>query len=876
MLPLNRSLHPSHPHPSERTTFRTPGLTADPTLTGPRPMTLTGPRPLALTWPLALALALIMAPAILLAHPSPAAAQDGETGRVEGRVTAAEGATPLPGVQIEVEGTDRRVISDERGYFVLRDLPAGPATLAAQRLGYEATSVEVTVEGGERVVRHIELTSQVIGLDPMVVQSRRTRMVGDPLTLSSIPGSAHFLTLQDLEARKVPHDNVHDILRRIPGVNVQEEDGYGLRPNIGLRGTGVSRSSKVTLMEDGVLIAPAPYAAPAAYYFPVTGRMEAVEVRKGSSQIRYGPRTIGGAINLVSTSIPDERRWELDTRGGENQTLRVRARGGESGEHFGWLAETYQLRTDGYKELQGGGDTGFRVSDYILKLRANTAREAGRYQELELKLGYHDELSDETYLGLTQEDFRASPMLRYPASQPDVMDTEHSQIQLRHFFQPTERLDLTTTAYHNSFARNWYKLHSVMGTGISSVLDDPQAYATELAILRGADSDDDAFFARANNREYYSQGVQTVLGVRLGDGAVRHDLEMGFRLHRDEEDRFQWEDGYRMANGQAVLTSEGTPGTQDNRVGAARAFAAYLQNEMALGDRWTLVPGVRYEHIELTRTDYPTDLPSRAEPTRVRSATVSAVTPGLGAVLALDPSTHLFGGVHKGFSPPGPGVSRDTRPEESVSYELGLRTRRGGMGLQVAGFFSDYSNILGQATLATGEARTGEMFNGGAARASGLELSLDHDLAGNGALAVRLPVSASYTYSRATFQTDFESDFGPWGTVEKGDHLPYLPTHQFSASLGVEDAGWRLSGSVNGATAMRTRAGQGTMAELESTDRFLTLNLDGETELPGFSGASLYGGIQNVMDRPYVVARRPAGARPGLPRTLFLGVRLAF
>src|SRR5690606_32293699 len=131
-----------------------------------------------------------------------------------------------------------------------------------------------------------------------------TRMVGDPLNLSAIPGSAHFLGPQDLEGRKLAFDNVHEVLRRIPGVNVQEEDGYGLRPNIGLRGTGVERSSKITLMEDGILIAPAPYAAPAAYYFPVAGRMEAVEVRKGSSQIRYGPRTIGGAINLVSASIP--------------------------------------------------------------------------------------------------------------------------------------------------------------------------------------------------------------------------------------------------------------------------------------------------------------------------------------------------------------------------------------------------------------------------------------------------------------------------------------------------------------------------------------------------------------------------------------------
>ena len=108
------------------------------------------------------------------------------------------------------------------------------------------------------------------------------------------------------EIEKFNYTNIDNLLGQVPGVNVYQEDGFGLRPNISLRGTSPERSSKITLMEDGVLIAPAPYSAPAAYYFPNVGRMQNVEVLKGSSQIQYGPFTTGGAMNFVSTEIPDE------------------------------------------------------------------------------------------------------------------------------------------------------------------------------------------------------------------------------------------------------------------------------------------------------------------------------------------------------------------------------------------------------------------------------------------------------------------------------------------------------------------------------------------------------------------------------------------
>ena len=700
----------------------------------------------------------------------------------------------------------------------------------------------------------------------------RTRLVGDPSRHDAIPGSAQVLTRQDLEAQNSAYDNVHDVLRLMPGVNIQEEDGYGLRPNIGLRGTGVQRSAKITVMEDGILAAPAPYTAPAAYYFPVTGRMEAVEVRKGSSQVQYGPRTTGGALNLASSSIPTRTSWSAELAGGQNSTFKARGRVGGRTENVGWLLETYQLRTEGFKDLVGRSNTGYGVGDYLGKVRVNTDRDASLYQELEVKVGVNVHRSNETYLGLTDGDFRDNPTLRYPASQPDVMNADHRLLQARWFVSPGDLWNLTATAYRNDFSRNWYKLQSVLGSGIGTILDDPVGHAAELAVLRGADSDPDALKVRANNRVYFSQGLQATVGLRFGEG-VMHDVEIGGRLHADQEDRFQLEDGYEMSSSTMLLTSRGKPGSQSNRVAHAKAVAVHVKDDLRVG-RWTLSPGLRLERVDFSRTDYSKDDPHRTEPTRVRESRVTAWMPGIAVSIAADPQTHVFAGIHRGFGPPAAGADPDTRPEESINYEVGVRFH-GGSGIATSAtlFYSDYTNILGTATLSTGDDGSGDQFNGGAAEVAGVELALGLDPLRNSAGTLRLPISVAYTFTSAAFSTSFDSDYDPWGTVVSGDELPYLPRHQFSAVVGLEGLGWGVTLSTFGASTMRTEAGHGDLDASSSTDAYAVLNLMAKYHTP-YNG-TLYLGVQNLLGATYIVARRPAGARPGLTRTVMAGFRIA-
>jgi len=227
------------------------------------------------------------------------------------------------------------------------------------------------------------------------VEMEVVEIIGSKEDAKEIAGSASVITEEDLETYE--YTDIHKILSNVPGVNFRPEEGYGLRPNISIRGTYADRSGKITLMEDGVLIAPAPYSASSAYYFPTAGRIAGVEVLKGPAAISQGPYTIGGAINLLSTPIADETGGLINQEIGEDGTSRTHLHYSFVGKNAAMLIETHNWQTDGFDSIKGSNeDTGFDKDDLVIKLRLNTDADANVYQELNIKYQDSDESSDQS------------------------------------------------------------------------------------------------------------------------------------------------------------------------------------------------------------------------------------------------------------------------------------------------------------------------------------------------------------------------------------------------------------------------------------------------------------------------------------------------
>ena len=133
------------------------------------------------------------------------------------------------------------------------------------------------------------------------------------------------------------------------------------------------------------------------------------------------------------------------------------------------------------------------------------------------------------------------------------------------------------------------------------------------------------------------------------------------------------------------------------------------------------------------------------------------------------------------------------------------------------------------------------------------------------------PLELSYTYTNSEFLSDFESKFDPWGSVQKGDELPYLPTHQLFTEFGFLSQDASIFFRLKNTSAMRTKAGNGTLENEYSTEDLTQIDITSEYKLNNKS--NLFLTIRNITDSKSIVARRPAGLRPTLPRTLSAGIR---
>ena len=372
----------------------------------------------------------------LASGPHRAWAQPAE-GTIAGQVVEAETNVPLAGATVaaQVSGRLRGTITDADGRFEL-GLPHGAATLTVRSLGYETARENVLV--GDEPSRRLQIALEPTALEIRGVEVLATR----DLDYERLPGAATRLSTADIQMMQPV--GTQELLEYVPGIYGASDDGVGnARLSIGIRGLNPRRSSRVLVLEDGIPIQPALYVYPNMYYNPPVERIERVELIKGSAAIRYGPQTMGGVINYI-TSRPRE------AFGGEGQ-LTVGANGYASAftELGGFgsrnVVPEVQLlvkRGDGYREHNA-----FAQANLTAKLNVRV----GPRSTLFVKANGNVETYEATYTGLTEYSYAADP--GFNPKDDDRFTVRRAALDAIYSRAIHPRLSSLTRAYLNVFDR---------------------------------------------------------------------------------------------------------------------------------------------------------------------------------------------------------------------------------------------------------------------------------------------------------------------------------------------------------------------------------------------------------------------------------------
>ncbi|GGY11200.1 ligand-gated channel [Litchfieldella qijiaojingensis] len=569
-------------------------------------------------------------------------------------------------------------------------------------------------------------------LDTLVVQGD---WLGNPTEeeVRVYPGARTVIEPEQL------HDsgalNIEDAMRSVPGVQVLDETGTGILPNIGLRGLNPLRSERLQMLVDGYPIAIGPYSNIGVSLFPVTLQsIDTIDVVRGGAAVHYGPNNVGGVVNFLTKPIP----------GDIEQTLSERVTIAEDTGHV--FHDTY-YRVGGFVtddlalqfQANAQGGEGFREHSEtdVQNFQVDAEYFIDDRHTLDASMQYY-EVDAELPGALSPEAFEKD---RTDSQRPhDAFEADMLRGTLAWTFRPNDDVEFTWRNFAHRADRTFFFGQDLVSGGHWA---DPAATSSHVA-------DSPRLFRvwGTEPRLTVRQGIHTVI---LGARYVNEDVD--FDVNREN-----LSDGSRNRVRRWDLETD--------------AVALYASDTLSLMDgRLEITPGVRYEDVRMDFEDVLNDTTSTND--------TDEILPGLTVGFAATDDVFLFANAQKSLVPVQ--IAQATREgdvanETAWNYELGARVDvTPALTTSVTLFRIDFEDQIQFD-------KAGDRFvNLGETRHEGIELEADW-------LATdRLSLGLGYTYL-ATEQLTGDN---------AGNDLPNAPRHHVSANARYEVNQWQANLSVN-------------------------------------------------------------------------------
>jgi Fe(3+) dicitrate transport protein len=610
-----------------------------------------------------------------------------------------------------------------------------------------------------------------------------TEVIGtSPDAMEHIPGSGRVITKEALFENH--RFTINEALREVPGVVVRDEDGFGIRPNIGIRGLDPTRSRKVHIMEDGVPIMMMPYGDPSSYYFPPVFRFDRIEVLKGSGQLLYGPQTIGGVMNMITRMPPATPGGNFQLTAGNLSYVNTHLDFGGTWGKNGYLMDVthFQGETPRFTNQRA------QVNDATFK----TVQELTDRSTILFKFNYYQENSGIGYQGLTEGEYANNP--RYTPFTNDNFDFRRMGLHVAHQYMINAHLSATTNFFGHYISRDWTRQVTQTGTCAGA----PAGFNTSNAICATATSALPGNGRYTNAREYTVYGVEPRLHSTYRLFGVNSETDFGARFMYEESNRLQTRNLTSGLGQSCFGGSNAQSCIGENNLRTTNAFTFFIQNRFLLTDQITITPGLRFESVNYTQQDRTANNGNG----KFNKAATWEPLPGIGATYSPSKNYTFFAGVHRGFAPPQisdaiqSNVVVDLDAELSWNYELGLRnTPTYWMGNELTFFRMDFQNQIISQSAAGGTGAT--LTNGGRTRHQGIEFATKMDLLDlmtGPNKKEDLFLQFNYTWvADAEFRGTRNSSLSRIsllpgeqlnGVSVSGNRLPYAPESMLEAAIG--------------------------------------------------------------------------------------------
>jgi Fe(3+) dicitrate transport protein len=675
-----------------------------------------------------------------------------------------------------------------------------------------------------------------------------------PSLLMRIPGSADIIATTSLKHAQPLAGN--EMFRQVTGVHVVDEEGIGLRANIGIRGLDPDRSRTVLMMEDGVPIALAPYGEPEMYYTPAIDRMKSVEILKGSGSILFGPQTIGGVINYITADPPLVSTAGISLRGGTGGFASGQLSYGTTFDNVGVQVALLHKRADKL------GITRFTVNDLTAKVRFNLTDNS----RLGFKLSAYDEVSNSTYIGITQTMYDRGEYYTEVAPN-DELDIRRYSASFTYDYFISDNSYIRTTAFGYTTTRNWLRQNfsRTPSSGLTGFVFGDTTVTNGAVFMRNSTGN--------RNRQFEVAGIEPRFYTSYNLGSLKNELEGGFR--------FLYERAFEQRiDGRTAEARSGDLREDEIRTGYASSL--FVQNRLFINQNLTLTPGVRLENFSFSRDIFRINF---RDTSLTANDALFTVVPGLGINYNFNDEYSIFAGVHRGFAPPrvkdaisNGGEALQLDAELSWNYEIGLRASLlSYLAVELTGYMLNFSNQVIPVSESSGGAGTG-LINGGSTMHQGIEAGIKLDFGRLLGSTYGIMLSTSTTFGNSEYNEDRFITVNSERVNIKGNKLPYSPEQFISASLDFSTPfgfGLQLSGTFIGEqfTDELNTTEASASGESGLMPSYNVVDITGRYEIESIN-STVFLSVKNLADERYIASRRPQGIKVGLPRIITAGLEV--